>query len=106
EDRRHGRLLQRAGPPVHRGRAAGTPGDEVQPAVRRQQEGRPSMKDTKKSPKRATAARKASQGFSAEERAAMKEPARELKAEGAMWPIAFALPKLTAGVESKRSARS
>ena len=41
------------------------------------------MKDTKKSPKRATATRKASQGFSAEERAAMKERVRELKAEAA-----------------------
>src|SRR5438445_10782877 len=41
------------------------------------------MKDTKKSAKRATATPKASQGFSAEERAAMKERARELKAEAA-----------------------
>jgi uncharacterized protein YdhG (YjbR/CyaY superfamily) len=41
------------------------------------------MKDTKKSAKRATSARKTSAGFSAEERAAMKERARELKAEAA-----------------------
>src|SRR5438445_8222581 len=41
------------------------------------------MKDTKKSAKRATATPKASQGFSAEERAAMKERVRELKAEAA-----------------------
>jgi uncharacterized protein YdhG (YjbR/CyaY superfamily) len=38
------------------------------------------MKDTKKSTKRTTAAGKVSQGFTAEERAAMKERVRELKA--------------------------
>ncbi len=36
---------------------------------------------TQKSPKRSTASAKASSGFTAEERAAMKERARELKAE-------------------------
>jgi uncharacterized protein YdhG (YjbR/CyaY superfamily) len=39
-------------------------------------------KDTKKSAKRTTAAKKKSSGFTAEERAAMKERAKELKAEG------------------------
>ena len=37
--------------------------------------------DTQKSPKRTTASSKKSNGFTAEERAAMKERARELKAE-------------------------
>jgi uncharacterized protein YdhG (YjbR/CyaY superfamily) len=37
-------------------------------------------KDTQKSSKRATASKKASTGFTAEERAAMKERSRELKA--------------------------
>ena len=39
------------------------------------------MKDTKKSAKRTTATRKASKGFTDQERAAMKERAKELKAE-------------------------
>jgi hypothetical protein len=40
-------------------------------------------KSTQKSAKRTTASRKASTGFTAEERAAMKERAQELKAEAA-----------------------
>ncbi|MCA1727816.1 MAG: DUF1801 domain-containing protein [Actinobacteria bacterium] len=40
------------------------------------------MKDTKKPAKRTSARNAASDGFTAEERAAMKERARELKAEG------------------------
>ena len=39
------------------------------------------MQDTKKSPKTTTATGKRSKGFTAEERAAMKERAKELKAE-------------------------
>jgi uncharacterized protein YdhG (YjbR/CyaY superfamily) len=39
------------------------------------------MKDTQKSPKSTTATNKKSKGFTAEERAAMKERAQELKAE-------------------------
>jgi uncharacterized protein YdhG (YjbR/CyaY superfamily) len=41
------------------------------------------MKDTKKTAKRATSASKSFAGFSAEERAAMKDRVRELKAEAA-----------------------
>ena len=44
-------------------------------------ERKPSKKGTQKSAKRTTARGKASKGFSAEERAAMKERAQELKAE-------------------------
>jgi len=44
-------------------------------------ERKPATKDTKKSAKRTAARGKASKGFSAEERAAMKERALELKAE-------------------------
>jgi uncharacterized protein YdhG (YjbR/CyaY superfamily) len=40
------------------------------------------MPDTQKSAKRTTSTGKKSEGFTAEERAAMKERARELKAEG------------------------
>jgi uncharacterized protein YdhG (YjbR/CyaY superfamily) len=43
-------------------------------------ERKPAKKGTQKSAKRATATRKTSTGFTAEERAAMKERARELKA--------------------------
>jgi uncharacterized protein YdhG (YjbR/CyaY superfamily) len=44
-------------------------------------ESKPARKGTQESAKRATATNKKSQGFSAEERAAMKERAKELKAE-------------------------
>ena len=44
-------------------------------------ERKPAQKGTQKSAKRTTARGKASKGFSAEERAAMKERAQELKAE-------------------------
>jgi uncharacterized protein YdhG (YjbR/CyaY superfamily) len=44
-------------------------------------ERKPAKKDTKKPAKSTTATSKASKGFTAEERAAMKERARELKAE-------------------------
>jgi uncharacterized protein YdhG (YjbR/CyaY superfamily) len=43
-------------------------------------ERRPAMKDTRTSAKRTTASNKTSKGFSAEERAAMKERAKEVKA--------------------------
>jgi uncharacterized protein YdhG (YjbR/CyaY superfamily) len=46
------------------------------------------MADTQKSAKRTTATDKTSAGFSAEERSAMKERARELKAEGRRGPRA------------------
>jgi uncharacterized protein YdhG (YjbR/CyaY superfamily) len=44
-------------------------------------ERKPARKGTQKSAKRTTASRQKSKGFTAEERAAMKERARELKAE-------------------------
>jgi uncharacterized protein YdhG (YjbR/CyaY superfamily) len=44
-------------------------------------ERKPATKGTQRSPKRTTAAAKTSKGFTDEERAAMKERARELKAE-------------------------
>jgi uncharacterized protein YdhG (YjbR/CyaY superfamily) len=44
-------------------------------------ERKPAKKSTQRSAKRTTAPRNASKGFTAEERAAMKERARELKAE-------------------------
>ena len=44
-------------------------------------ERRPATKSTQKSVKRTTASRKTSEGFTDDERAAMKERARELKAE-------------------------
>jgi uncharacterized protein YdhG (YjbR/CyaY superfamily) len=44
-------------------------------------ERKPARKDTRRSAKRTTASGKKSKGFSAEERAAMKERVRELKAE-------------------------
>ena len=49
-------------------------------------------KDTRKSVKSATATRKAVTGFTDEERAAMKERAKELKAEAGRGPRAAATP--------------
>jgi uncharacterized protein YdhG (YjbR/CyaY superfamily) len=46
-------------------------------------EGKPAKKGTKKAAKRTTAPRNSSTGFTADERAAMKERAKELKAEAA-----------------------
>ncbi len=88
-------------------------------------------KATQKSAKNTTASGKKLQGFTDEERAAMKERVKELKAEtrggrradkfkaryatfgfsdtahldeGALWPVAFALKELTAAEEARIGA--
>ena len=85
------------------------------------------MPDPKKSAKTTTATGKTYDGFSDEERGAMKERAKELKAEaradkftsryatfgfndaanlddGTMWPTSFALTELTAADEARIGA--
>jgi hypothetical protein len=75
------------------------------------------MKDPQKSAKSTAAKNKTYEGFTDEERGAMKERAQELKTaarrgfsdkanldEGSMWPTYFALTELTAAAEARIGA--